>query len=112
MDTAYRGPGAVEGLGTALKEEKATQKGSQHIGSAALVSECVSVASRAGKMDLNQDRADWDSAWLCSWDVKKLFTFRDASDDETHQARQQQDNSLGFLPPKPLQQENARQSSW
>ena len=36
MDTACQGPGAVEGPGTALKEKKVKQRGSQHIiGSAA-----------------------------------------------------------------------------
>lgn len=40
------------------------------------------------------------------------FTFRDASEDDTYQASQQQENTLYFLPPKPLQQENAGNSSW
>lgn len=40
---------------------------------------------------------------LISPDKKRLFTFRDASDDQTHQATQQQGASLGFPPPKPLQ---------
>uniref|UniRef100_A0A8C5TPA7 Uncharacterized protein n=1 Tax=Malurus cyaneus samueli TaxID=2593467 RepID=A0A8C5TPA7_9PASS len=40
------------------------------------------------------------------------FTFRDTSEDEAQHARQQQENALHFLPPKPLQQENAGNSSW
>lgn len=40
------------------------------------------------------------------------FTCRDASEDETNHPRQQQEKALHFLPPKPLQQENAGKSSW
>lgn len=40
------------------------------------------------------------------------FTFRDASEDEAYEASQQQENALHLLPPKPLQQENAGNSSW
>jgi len=47
-------------------------------------SKCRSAATLAGKMGLNQDRAGWGSTQLCFWVGKRLFTFRDASDDETH----------------------------
>lgn len=37
---------------------------------------------------------------------KRSFTFRDANDDQTDEATQYQENSLGFLPPEPLQHED------
>lgn len=49
---------------------------------------------------------------LCSQGKKRLFTFRDTSDDQTHQATQQQGASLGFPPPKPLQQEDTTNTGW
>lgn len=49
---------------------------------------------------------------LCSQGKKRLFTFRDAGDDQTHQATQQQGASLGFPPPKPLQQEDTTNTGW
>lgn len=42
----------------------------------------------------------------------RLFTFRDASDDQTHQATQHQENSLRFPPPEPLQGEDTSKTGW
>lgn len=66
-----------------------------------------------GWEDGSEQGQGWMSRALAS-SARRLgrFTSRDANDDETDQASQQQLNALHFLPPKPLQQEDAGNSSW
>lgn len=48
MGTACQGPGAVEGPGTALKEENLMERGIQHVGSAAALEAAEPLGASVG----------------------------------------------------------------